>query len=342
MRSSFWDKAGTFLVVSLITCLIWLYAEGENLDDYTRSVRVKFVGPGGSELAITPRDTTPVEVTFKASQSQLDDFDQIASQGPILLPAPEASDTGLVSDRVDLATAINRSVLDPIGINILTADPPRVDVTAQPVITEELPVRVEYGDGDDIRFARPPAADPLAVSVALPLELARATTGRSVIARLDPAELRGLEVAVPQTLTVPLELPDDLESIWQRITPDRADISFTVVKQTDTTPVERVPINLSVPPLMLKRYTIELPIDQMTLPKVVVEGPSDEIERIKAQPTLIRAEIRLTGDDLARGVTTATVVIGTPPGVTVVSPPPPITVPVTVTPLNPLNGNTAP
>lgn len=338
MRSSLWDKLETFFVVGLITCLIWLYAEGENLGEYTLPVRVKFIGPGGTNLAITPRDSVTTEVTFKASKSQLAEFNQLIAEGPIALKAPEASDEGLVRETVDLASELNRSALDPIGISILQADPPRTDVTVQPVELVELPVRIEDGGSDDVRFAKPPTADPLAVSVALTARLAQTTTGRSVIARLDPADLRDLEVGVPQTLSVPLELPIDLQNPWQRITPARADISFTIVKQTDTIPVERVPINLSVPPLMLKRYAIELPVDQMTLPKVMLEGPSDTIQRINAQPTLIRAEIRLTGDDLARGVTTATVVISTPPGVTVISPPPPITVPVTVTALTPLNG----
>ena len=342
MRSSFLDKIGTFFVVSLITVVIWLYAEGENLGEYTLPVMVKFVGPGGTEVAITPRNAESIDVTFRASKSQLNDFNAAIDQGPILLEAPPLSGNDLVQRTIDLDTALDQSALGTIGISIQNTDPPRIDVTAQPVLLEEMPILVEYGDSDDVRFAKPPTTDPVAVSIALPAELARSATGRSVIARLDPADLRRLEIGVPQTLNVPLELPDDLESPWQRITPDRVDVSFTIVKQTDTTPVERVPINLSVPPLMLQRYSIELPIDQMTLPKVVVEGPRDEIERIKSQPTLIRAEIRLTGDDLARGATTATVVIGTPPGVTVVSPPPPITVPVTVTPLNPLNGAATP
>ena len=77
------DKIETFCVVTLITCLVWLYAEGENLVQYSQPVRVRFVGPVGTDLAITPRELINVDITFRASKSQLADLNALVAKGPI-------------------------------------------------------------------------------------------------------------------------------------------------------------------------------------------------------------------------------------------------------------------
>jgi len=45
-----WHRLETIIVVTVITVLIWLYAEGENVQRYTRSVMVQFVPPPGQTL----------------------------------------------------------------------------------------------------------------------------------------------------------------------------------------------------------------------------------------------------------------------------------------------------
>ncbi len=62
------QRIRTWLVVTLITLLVWLYAEGEAVTTKTMKFSVKFLPPPNS--AVDPV-TQPVTVEFRGSNGQL-------------------------------------------------------------------------------------------------------------------------------------------------------------------------------------------------------------------------------------------------------------------------------
>lgn len=327
------EKLQTWLVVTVIAVLVWLYAEGEAVDQHQMQLQLRFVPPPGRQLIVEPQapadPDAPVLVwaTFLASTGQMDQVEAIANQGPIEIVVADRPDAETPEQVVVLEEALARSPLGELGVSIVETSPPTVNVWVEPLKTEQVEVLVHTGD---LQLAQPPIPEPLKVPVVVPTRLAEAARNLKVVADLTAIDLSQLEVNEPHTLpAVPLRLPAALEERGVRLERDSVRVNLTIRKQTDSVTLTTVPIHINTPPLVLQRYNIALREDQMVLRDVRLTGPADVIDRIRRKDTRVWAELRPSADELDTGVESLPVYLNAPPAVTVESPLP--QVPVTVT-----------
>ena len=69
------NHVGTFGIVTVVTFMVWLYAEDANVVEYTgQTVRLQFAVPEGSDGQITPATPITIEIDFNSSNGQYQQF----------------------------------------------------------------------------------------------------------------------------------------------------------------------------------------------------------------------------------------------------------------------------
>lgn len=321
-RSQFLDRLETVVIVTVISVLVWLYAEGENVQTYTNArVRVKFVPPTGQELAIEPSEPLEVLLNIRASAGEMSRFERFVRDNAGIVPIEVGEErNGAV---VVLREALGGTQLGAMGLNITSTSPEHASITVEPLVTRRLTVAPTEAP---VQLAKPPTVEPPAVEVTMRASLAELADGLALTARLPqrPEDYATFEVNTPETLEVPLEVPPALVDPWTELADANAEVTFTIRKLTDTYRPDYIPIRISLDPLMLRQYEVE-PLE-LVLREVTLTGPSDAIERIRRGEERVEAMLRPTNEQLERGVETLQPVIVAPSGVTTASPPPPVAV----------------
>lgn len=318
------------IVVTLIAGLVWLYAEGRAIrESEERSVRISFTAPvnRAAELAIMPREPVDVDVTILGSSSQLTTFEQITSSGAIRIPVDEETQSP-----IDLIQALEQSDIGELGINIEEVQPAQIEISVERIVEVELPVRVQAGE---VQLASNTAATPDRVAVRLPERLSRNAERMQVLAILPQERIDASPVGVPQTIDVRLQLPSRLRSVWSKVVPETASVTYTIRKLHDTLRIESLGVRVSVPPSVLQKWNFELDDRNRVLDEVEIQGPSDLINAIRQGRQEVFAEVRPRSDDLKEGIAKLTVYVQTPQGVTVTSPSRTVDVQITPKPTSP-------
>jgi hypothetical protein len=318
------ERVETVVMVTVIAVLVWLYAEGENVQPYNNErLQVKFVAPPGQDLAIDP-SRTEVLASFRASSGKYRAFKDMVGRGAISV---EVSDKDNASEQVVvLKDVLGQTSLVDIGINLLETDPPTKTLRVERIEEVTLPIEVDWGD---LELAQPPTKEPLEAVVKLPASLASQAEGQKLVAKLDPEELKRLAVNVPLTREVPLALPPALQAAkGVTLNGQTVKVTFTIKNQTDTFVPPSIPIHLNAPPPVFDQYSIELDQEQRVLAGVTLTGAANVIETIKSGEVKVWAELRLRISDVKPGVQSVVPFVVVPPGVTF-DPPPPVQVTIT-------------
>lgn len=310
------EKVETWIVVTVIAVLVWLYAEATVLQTKTGlSVQVLLKEPTAG-FAIAP-DSTTVRVTFRASSGQIQQFNDTTSL-PLIV---EIDPTGIVDQTertIILDEALIRAGLGEIGITDLEVEPATLNVSIQPLETIELPVVVDAGN---IALNGEPLSEPDRISITAPLSMIEQLRGQSIKADLTEAAAAGdgtnrEKVANNVPLTFPGEL--DLASPWVKTQTRSVRINYTLANNTATTSVGRVPLYINLPVDVQLRYTVRAQDQTNFLRDVELQGPAEIIDRIRAgDPDLtVRAELSITDLSKIEQTTLERPIIIAPPGVT--------------------------
>lgn len=316
-RETWLQRAETIVIVTVISVLVWLYAEGENVQTYTdKRVLVKLLPPPGRDLAIRP-DTIDVRLNMRASAGEADRLDGIIRNGAVELEVGE-EDNGKV---LVLREALQDTVIGNIGLNITSTSPDYEQLSVEPLVQRRLPVNVAT---TSVQFARQPTVEPREVTVTMRESVAGQVGTGSAVADLSGVDFTPFEANTPQTIEVPIALPDAIADDWTEPETATARVTFTVRKTTDTFKPDRLPIRISADPLLLQQYDVEP--TELVLQDVTLVGPSDAIERVRRGEERVYAELRPTSEQLEGGVEALTPALVAPPGVSTAQPLPPIPV----------------
>lgn len=332
------NKLSTFVIVTIVTVLVWLYAEDANIQEYTdQSLRVQFVLPEATEGLITPAGPVTVRVDFNSSNGQYQQFlaQTRAQVIPIRLPFDTQADIDTIE--VDMRDQLERDVFRNLGINLTAVTPPRLEVTFEKIVERTLEVRL-LPDTDPIAlsaFSIPTESDRL-VTVRLPAGQAEQLTDAFAIARVRLRDVANLEKGEPKQLRIPIELPEGVPA--QAASATDVTVIATVADDRATVTLDRLTIQLAYPPSINKRYIVEIDEDEAPrfLTSFELEGPREQIELIKAEggSSLVRASVWLNNEEVDKaaaegGELTKAVEIIAPPGVVPVSIPGRVTIRVT-------------
>ena len=113
------SQLATLIIVTIVTLLVWLYAEDANIQAYTeQAVRVQFVLPDGVEGLLTPSEPISVLVDFDGSNGQYQQFDDARNEViKVILPIDQTQDLQTID--IDLRDQIEQTDrLMKFGINV--------------------------------------------------------------------------------------------------------------------------------------------------------------------------------------------------------------------------------
>jgi hypothetical protein len=297
----------TVLVVSVIAALIWLYAEGETIRTEAKRVKVRFVAPTAGMVVSLPGQTSgiaggavmDVQATLQASQADLPRIADWVRNNTVEIevPAPTSADEVRV---VSLRDALNQSPLTNLNAFVKEVTPESVSVRVQQLQTVELPIRIEQGELE-LSEEYAPVVVPDKIVATLPADFAQQVSeqGLKLVARLDKLDSSTLEEDTTNVETVELDLPPELQGQPNvSLAQQTVEVRFLVRKLTEELLLPRVQVRLRITDDITGRYHIRIDPESQRILQVTVRGPSEAIQRIRENPSLVRASILIKMEDL--------------------------------------------
>jgi hypothetical protein len=289
----------TFVIVTAIALLVWLYAEDANVQTYTQqALRVQFVLPPGADGQLEPSEPVTVLIDFDGSNGQFQQFDEVSDEViEIELPIDQSLD--LQEMDVDLSDAIETNDrLSALGINVTAVSPERASVTFEKFVSVSLPIRIVQDTGD-IKLAEATftEAEQPRVAYTVLARRAAALSDARILARVTESDVAELDKGTPQQITVDLELPDALAGLPRPLS--EVDLLVTVANDRDTVQIPRRPILLSYPPSINERYVVEIDEADRFITAFTLEGPREQIALLKTDPSSkdVWASVRLSNEE---------------------------------------------
>lgn len=305
---TFVDQAKVFLLVSLLTVLVWMLAEAESL--LSERIRVELTFRAGPETGRFVRVEHGqsfagfVDIRVEGPTTRVDALAAQLRSRLTLEPGMDGVPLEPGRHTINLAEALrSHTLLRDSRVSIADVEPNTVTVTIDHLVTRDLPVRVEFPPG--LALEGSPEIVPPSVRVHMPGSTADAIDALGVvqlIARPDPTSIANLPEGRRATLPpVQLELPEVLRGVEGiRWSPSHVTINLTPRSRTAVYTIPTVPVHLRLPPAEAALWQIQIPPESSLLTDVSVTGPSDLIDDIREGRTRPIAYITLTFEDLER------------------------------------------
>ena len=288
----------TYLIVTVVAVLIWLWAAGETRETGERMFRVQFTTQFPADHIVIPKEMT-ITAEIEGSRSAL--RSALAMGSPIVLTL----DAGLGDHVVDLVRLLNdHPDLRDARVSVISTDPASRDV----MIYKLKPVTVRVEDPDLGRLQTDGAIgiDPPHVTVRLPHRLQDrlgAGVSVSVKALVDPAQLGRLNPGEPARLTARVELPESLatqESVT--VTPTAVTVSFTVRSNIKEVTLPTIPVHISGPWKDHEDYIVEVAEADRFLENVTVTADAALIARIGSSEVKVFAFVHISSTEKEQGI----------------------------------------
>lgn len=322
--SSWWSEFRTVLLATLVTALIWIWAEGESVSRLSVPVRVAMpdgrAGAGNIIVDSPMLDDQSMQVVLRFEGSTLS-LDQAATlRGVTINLEPEAP--GLPTQAganqvVDLFRALSAAPeLVKLGLPLSSVEPSSLVVSATRLATRELPVRVELGR--QVSLASEPQPSAQRVRVRVPEALAsRLPDDAQAVAFISEDQLfnlggeTGAGISAGngvQTVKATCRLPASLADVQPvYFLPETLNVTLRLRQAIETAKLPMsVPVWFSLPPTEdSSLWRIE--VVEKFLTDLTVSGPVEQIARLRASAAApgasgtdgtIKAFIELTSDEL--------------------------------------------
>lgn len=286
----------TYLIVTVVAVLIWLWAAGETRETDERTFHVQFTTQSPADHIVTPSETT-ISVEIEGSRSALRSAPAMGS--PIVLTL----DAGLGDHAVDLIRLLNdHPDLRDARVSVISTDPPAQDVTIHKLVSAT--VRVEDPDLGRLQTDGAILINPPHVTVRLPQHLlSRLGAGVSVKALVDPAQLGRLNPGEPARLTARVELPESLATQASvRVTPTAVTVSFTVRSNIKEVTLPTIPVHIMGPWKDHEEYIVEVAEADRFLENVTVTADAALIARIAAGDVKVFALVHISSTEKEQGI----------------------------------------
>ena len=326
-----WAQIRTVILVSFLAILIWLLAESRMVQ--TRMVELQIVLVGNSQdpqhryvvrPAIGELWTASIDVELEGSLASLDQASRDL-RGRIQL---------LVGDQIPARPGIYDLDMRPIlrnlaplhthGVSIGSLSSDFIKVEVDELVSIELPVRVDLPSS--VALDGPVRSIPQTISLQGSATQIAILEGREVLAIPSPSSIATLTPGRLETipgvaLTVPIAIDSSQAPGWAPVMdPSRVDIRLTVRSLTETTVIDRLPIQILLAPGEVGRWIVALDPGSEDLVSIQISGPSDALASIGDGSNVPSAILSLSFQDLERGISTKQVsLLGLPESVQILS-----------------------
>lgn len=311
------ERIKTILLVSVITVLVWVFAEAESLQRRDLRFSLQFLSDAPNERAVQPEESFrgTITISFSGSASTFATVEELSRAGPLSLtigsPGVPASPGEHV---VSLRDALRSDqTLRKLGLTIDRVEPPTVTIHVESMEVRTARVVADVGDSD---LDGVPEVKPATVKVYLPTDIAGAVGSTpEVFATLRQDDIGRLLAGRRETVSgVRLELPIALKNKRSvRIEPPTASVTLTVRNRQASTELTGVPVQVRMAPGELALWDVSIPEQDRFIPKVTVSGPAELVDRVKRGEIKIVASVNLSFEDLEKGITQKDVVFSDVP-----------------------------
>ncbi len=304
-----WTHVRTFLLVSIITVLIWTFAEAESLTNKTIRVDLAFVNDPQTgrfvEVGENQGWSGRAEVVFEGSTASVGDLESALRRGVAL----RAGSEGVPADPGDYDLDLNQILrsapeIDNRGVTVVKVDPPRLRVSIDTLVVRDVKV---VADVAGALVDGPVETKPAQAKMTLPRSLADRVSPEAVVtARISPDAIGKLVPGRSETIpSVPLEPPAILSGRARvTIQPERADVILKLRTRTDVFTIASVPVHIKIAVGEVGRWDITVPDEDRFIRDVKVSGPSDLVDRVRRGEIRVTAVLPLSFDELERGIAT--------------------------------------
>lgn len=323
-RAQVIDLAKTLFLVSILTVLIWIYAERAQTTTLPLQVGLEVRASNSTQFAtLVEPANTPITIEIEGPRSKLDQIRNQLGRITVMLPANTQPDSESTLPTVQLLNDYN--AIRALGVTVTSATPPSIKVRIEPRPTINVPLVLP----DDLPVAVTNVViDPPTVAVTGPASTLRQRfpTPRSGI----PVDLSGLTDKITTTGPVkldgvPILVPRDVPGL--QVIPQRTNfVKFDVSARESDYVLRTVPITVLLPLPTVGKW--EVVTREKTLTNIQVRGPAVEIAKLQSidgKPPEITpvAVLKLSTDDrTATDATRAVSIEGLPNGVALVGQPP--------------------
>jgi len=302
------EKIQTFTVISLLTMLIWLYAEAQNpAKPLNPEVTIKLVEPKGSPLRVRLDSPSRVKLlisgptaALRVLEAQLQNGSLQLTLGEGGLPIKPGQYNHPLLDYLKASPVFNNR-----RIHIQEVDPAVIRFTIIEIVDE--PLEVEVGPFTGVETQGPVTITPPTVIAHIPADLLKKLSeeDRRIIAdpRLDTAKI--YKPGEPYTIDATLRMPGIADSGLVKFEPERVRLTFTVRTTQTEAVLTNIPVQIVLPPVDQNRYDII--IGEPLIPELTITGPSDLIARYKSHELSLTGQAIFSSDELTRGITEKTV-----------------------------------
>ncbi|MAE60042.1 MAG: hypothetical protein CMJ49_01670 [Planctomycetaceae bacterium] len=297
----------TLLLVTLVTALIWLYAERRDISAYPPNgmmpVQVEFVAPKVRDMVIA-LPQRPIQVQFRGATAHIERLrDRLDNDNPIELRLDLHGPPLEPGNReVDVKRLLTHA-LSEYGVSIINVEPASPSVNVLQMVTRTATVRFAH---TEVQLLGPAQIEPQQIQIEAPaLALDRlAAEDNLILDAVLPNPISdytaGVQITERATIKLPADLPLSLMP-YVSIDPREVAVTFTIEKKESRTELTSVPVWLDAPPGETDRFVVTLDPESALLRNVIVVGPTDQIEQI-GQTIIVKANLVLTADDFERYV----------------------------------------
>jgi hypothetical protein len=296
-----------YVLVALVTVLIWLYAEGRQVElfpkDGTTPVKVSVRVPGQNLVVISPSTPQVFEMQFKGPAAEIDRLIN-AVQG-VLTIKPDFAEPGPQS--VVLHQWVSSAdELSDLHVSAIRIEPGTIPVELARLVTHRVKVAFDAGGVPLTSVPTLRAGDQELTEVTLRLP----DTVEQLLGD-DPEQFRlpvrvedlgSLPPGVEHTVTGRVVVPEELKRDGNvTVTPPRVQVTLAIQRQVDKHTLPSVPVWVSGPPSEFNRVDVVLAEGSETIRNVTIHGPVDVIKQIRDGKINVTAALKLTAEELVKG-----------------------------------------
>ena len=292
-RNDLW----TYVLVTVMTVLIWLWASTETRQEAVLNGLVVFTVPEAGEFVVTP-SSQPVVITVEGSSRAIRKVREALSVGlAVDLPAESGPlRLGDLEARVRRMASMRSS-----DVSISAVDPPSVELVVDRTVSLTALVRAVL---PGVTAVDEVVVEPAEITVTLPESLRRtlpedftleALVARDELDRLEPGVLHSLDVPVRMPEGVPIDARIHFD-------PSIVRVAFKMHSRLIETVVDRVRVRLVTSPEDHGSYVIVL--HEKHLEGVRITADASLVRAIEAEDPSVRAMVfavvHLSADDLEK------------------------------------------
>ncbi len=297
--------AKNILLVSIVTAIVWLFAEAESVRSKDVALVVELVADADSGFVIDPIDGQGwrgrVEVTVSGSAASIAGFEAGTIKAIRLSPGREGVPTEPGESQLDLKQTLRMTQLFLTrGVTITRVEPSVVRVSIDRVSRrDDVAVEVIV---QGAQLEAPASVTPGRVRVVGPEAiLKRLGDSPKAIVRLGPEQVSKLVGGRKETLPGrPVEVPLELNGFAHvSMDPAKVDLEVTIGSRAQKATVANVPVQVMIPALVTPLWDVRA--EKTFFTDVEAVGPAEAIDQLKRNELRVYATVALSPEDLERG-----------------------------------------